>query len=196
VSIKKATVTGEMIENLEKERGVMPPKYRPPSVYSSMEPGEYAPPIPTFKQALEAYDFGVEACDAATAAECRLDFPVTEIPRHDIAVEAAERTEEITARIAKIEKLLKRGFTGTTPLVEDSITPDEATALLQEVVLAFNIKLKEWYELTGCVVNFGWRYDPERYLDILGIDHIIFRKDPPSEKSIREVLDKVRNLPK
>lgn len=179
MSIKKTTVTGEMIENLEKERGVMPPKYRPPSVYSSMEPGEYAPPIPTFKQALEAYDFGVDACDAATAAECQ-----------------AEHTENITERIAEIEKLLKKRITDTAPIVEDSITPDEATTLLQDVVLAFNIKLKEWYKLTGCVVNFGWRYDTERYLDILGIDHIIFRKDPPSEKSLREVLDKARNLPK
>lgn len=58
------------------------------------------------------------------------------------------------------------------------------------IVDTFNDSLKEWYKKSGCVVNFSWKYEPDKLLEISGVDVIVFRKAAPSALSIKEVLEK------
>jgi hypothetical protein len=58
------------------------------------------------------------------------------------------------------------------------------------IVDTFNTSLQEWYKKSGCVVNFSWKYEPDKLLEISGVDVIVFRKAAPSALSIKEALEK------
>jgi hypothetical protein len=58
------------------------------------------------------------------------------------------------------------------------------------IVDTFNDSLREWYRMSGCVVNFSWKYEPDKLLEISGVDVIVFRKTAPSALSIKEALEK------
>jgi hypothetical protein len=63
---------------------------------------------------------------------------------------------------------------------------------------SFNKSLQLWYEKTECVANFGWKYEGksgDKFLDLLGIDYIVYRKPAPSEESLKSALSK-SNSPK
>jgi hypothetical protein len=69
-----------------------------------------------------------------------------------------------------------------------SVSPEQAAEALKVIVSEFNEKLSTWYKDTGCVINFGWSYNPQKFLEILGIDYIVYRKEPPSEKTLKQAL--------
>lgn len=61
---------------------------------------------------------------------------------------------------------------------------------LQEIVTKFNEDLAEWFTTTGCVANFGWKYQQHKALEITGIDYIVYRKPAPSGERIKDILTK------
>jgi hypothetical protein len=61
---------------------------------------------------------------------------------------------------------------------------------LQEIVSKFNEDLAEWFTTTGCVANFGWKYQEHKSLEITGIDYIVYRKPAPSGERIKDILAK------
>jgi len=61
---------------------------------------------------------------------------------------------------------------------------------LNKIVYTFNTSLQEWYKRSGCVVNFSWKYDPYKVMEIASVDVIVYRKSAPSALTIKEALEK------
>jgi hypothetical protein len=61
---------------------------------------------------------------------------------------------------------------------------------LNKIVETFNISLQDWYKKSGCVVNFSWKYDPYKVLEVASVDVIVYRKAAPSALTIKEALEK------
>jgi hypothetical protein len=75
--------------------------------------------------------------------------------------------------------------------LDDAEVAKKVSTDLQVIVDDFNNKLVSWHEASGCVVNFGWSYGGgKKRLEILGIDYIVYRKEPPSEKALKDALSK------
>lgn len=60
---------------------------------------------------------------------------------------------------------------------------------LKAIVEDFNKRLEVWHKNRGCVANFNWAYNPTKKLEIAGIDCIIYRKPPPSSKTVKEIVE-------
>ena len=73
------------------------------------------------------------------------------------------------------------------PVCDDHIASKAYKELLA-IVGDFNQRLDLWHRNRGCVANFAWHYAPTKRLDITGIDCIIYRKAPPTEKNMKDVL--------
>jgi hypothetical protein len=61
---------------------------------------------------------------------------------------------------------------------------------LKSIVNDFNKNLHDWMEDTGCRVNFGFSYGLDRdvkSIDILGIDLIVWRKQPPGSGVLKSL---------
>lgn len=65
-----------------------------------------------------------------------------------------------------------------------------AFGALSTIVDTFNTSLQDWYRKSGCVVNFSWKYEPDKLLEISGVDVIVFRKAAPSALTIKEALER------
>lgn len=61
---------------------------------------------------------------------------------------------------------------------------------LKKIVDRFNEDLSKWYEESGCVANFNWKYGKGKVIDIVSIDYIVYRKEAPSPQSVKDILDK------
>lgn len=61
---------------------------------------------------------------------------------------------------------------------------------LNKIVYTFNTSLQDWYKKSGCVVNFSWKYDPYKIMEIASVDVIVYRKSAPSSLTIKEALEK------
>ena len=179
IPVKKKSISDDLIQQLEKGVTGMPPKFRASSILGAdNHMGDaylYNPPPPTLHTP-DVFEIGLYDKEEERKMPTKRD----ENPSDNKGVKEKIR-EAISSLLDEID-----ATEGSK--IPDEITPESATATLQNLVLAFNIQLKEWYKQTGCVVNFGWKYDVNKYLDILGIDQIIFRKEAPSEKTLQEVL--------
>lgn len=60
---------------------------------------------------------------------------------------------------------------------------------LNKIVETFNLSLQDWYKKSGCVVNFSWKYDPYKVLEVASVDVIVYRKSAPSALTIKEALE-------
>jgi len=69
-------------------------------------------------------------------------------------------------------------------------TMQAASEALGSIVTEFNEKFVAWQAKSGCVANLGWSYGEHKQMDVLGIDVIVYRKQPPSSLTIKEALDK------
>lgn len=78
------------------------------------------------------------------------------------------------------------------PVVTQVVNPDNiglAVKSLSDLVDKFNTDLQAWYETTGCDVNFSWKYNPKKLLDVASIDVAVYRREAPSALTIKEALD-------
>lgn len=97
---------------------------------------------------------------------------------------------DIEARIKEIEKSVKGGSSATPEKAEDRESAQKITKELQEVVDRFNVDLKSWLDRTDCVANFSWSYADGKRLEITSIDYMVYRKEPPSEKVLKDLLSR------
>lgn len=69
-----------------------------------------------------------------------------------------------------------------------------ASKSLQEAVRQFNEYLSEWHIATGCTANFVWGYDPAggKQLRVSEIDFPVYRKESPTDATVRDALSKYR----
>lgn len=77
---------------------------------------------------------------------------------------------------------------GMEPVCDDKLG-QAAFEELQTIVNSFNKSILHWHEKRGCVANFSWVYIPHKQLEIAGIDCIIYRKPPPSPKTMKEIVN-------
>ena len=64
---------------------------------------------------------------------------------------------------------------------------------LQDIVDDFNDGLKEWTRKSGgCQANFGWKYQDGKGLIIQSIDLPVYRNEPPSGQTLKDLVDKER----
>ena len=62
---------------------------------------------------------------------------------------------------------------------------------LWRIVERFNHNLSTWMHAYDCVANFGWEFggpQREKRLSITDIDYIIYRRPPPGEKTLGDIL--------
>lgn len=103
--------------------------------------------------------------------------------------------EEFEAFKNKI--LLKDMSSDATPVESEDTDKKACVAIaleLQKIVSDFNASLQEWYKKYGCVVNFSWGYSGFKKLEISAIDYIVYRKEAPSEKTLKEVLERAPKM--
>ena len=75
-------------------------------------------------------------------------------------------------------------------LVGTQATMQAACDALGAAVEEFNEKLVNWYQKSGCVANFSWKYeDTYKKLEVAGVDVIVYRKQAPTALTIKEALD-------
>lgn len=94
-----------------------------------------------------------------------------------------------------IRKLQERidGLMGdkTPPPDPEKAMTEKITGELQDIVESFNKSFAEWSARTGCVVNFSWSYRDGKRLEVAGIDYIVYRREAPSAKTMKEVVERV-----
>lgn len=84
----------------------------------------------------------------------------------------------------------------SAPAEEDSMLVGTQASMkaafdsLNKIVETFNVSLQDWYKKSGCVVNFSWKYDPYKVLEVASVDVIVYRKAAPSALTIKEALEK------
>jgi hypothetical protein len=75
-------------------------------------------------------------------------------------------------------------------LVGTQAAMQAACDALGTIVKDFNEKLVNWYQKSGCVANFTWKYaDSCKQLEVAGVDVIVYRKQAPTALTIKEALD-------
>ena len=53
----------------------------------------------------------------------------------------------------------------------------------------FKKEFKSWLDRTDCVANFSWSYaDGGKALEIASVDYMVYRKEAPSEKTLKTIL--------
>lgn len=90
----------------------------------------------------------------------------------------------------KLAQMMAPSSSSPAPDAE-KVMADKITAELQEVLDAFNKGFEEWTARTRCVANLVWNYKDGKKLEIAGVDYIVYRREPPSSKTIKEAMDKV-----
>lgn len=105
--------------------------------------------------------------------------------------EMEDKYSQVTKQLNDKIKELKVTITPIEGTVMGGDTQrEDITTSLREIVSTFNNSLEEWYKKTGCVVNFSWGYKGFKKLEIAGIDFIVYRKEAPSEETIKAVLSR------
>jgi hypothetical protein len=126
----------------------------------------------------------------------RLQSQITtglEFPKYGAPVQAGLTSEQKLADLELKLKDLQRSL-GVESAPEpkkklsDREAADQIAEKLKTLVDEFNAKLKEWRDTTGCVANFGWNYSDGKSLEVTGIDYIVYRKEPPSAKTLKDAL--------
>jgi len=196
---KKTTPIDSMMARLEKDLPPKPPRIRVPqgATLRSQEGDDYIfnPPPPPL---ILPRDFTseIDITDMEFNVTNENDTPVIDANentrgyyRSDIPSYAPPAAaEDFGRRLAELEKLLAAKAPAQSN--QASKTDAEVVEALHNIVLQFNKSMEVWYKETGCVVNLGWRYSPQKYLDVLGIDHIVFRKEAPSETTLKAAIER------
>ena len=103
------------------------------------------------------------------------------------------RIKAIEEQTQKLKEIMNEVLTAKESIADMSVAPPETLKAIAEdllgIVNVFNNSLGVWYEKTGCVANFTWKYTPYKMLEVAEVDAIIYRKAPPSELTIKEVLE-------
>lgn len=108
---------------------------------------------------------------------------------HDKIKKMEEETKKLKERFDELSSKTVATVTASSTLVGTRDTMKAACDSLEAIVDAFNVSLDRWYEETGCVANFSWKYTPCKHLEIAGIDVIVYRKSVPSALTIKEALE-------
>jgi len=109
-----------------------------------------------------------------------IEFPINVPPSAKDTFEAYESyIEELKRRLMESLETKKDA---------DQNVPSTCTEELQAIIGRFNNELNDWYKRTGCTATFGWNYGGNKNLELLGIDLYIYRKPPPSETTLSQVL--------
>lgn len=117
-------------------------------------------------------------------------------PQKDPVMSGDFPIEEIKAPAAEIfkEEIPKEEPMIETPLFDPQSPPPAALEKAHEDLLKlvedFNISLEKWYRDTGCVVNFSWKYKGKKFLEVDGIDYIVYRKEAPTEERMKALMDR------
>jgi len=108
---------------------------------------------------------------------------------HDKIKKMEEETKKLKERFDELSSKTAATVTASGTQVGTRDTMKAACDTLEAAVDAFNASLDRWYEETGCVANFSWKYTPCKHLEIAGIDVIVYRKSAPSSLTIKEALE-------
>jgi hypothetical protein len=107
-----------------------------------------------------------------------------------------ERIKQMEEETRKLKEKVDELTTAKPSLPEDTSmlvgtqeTMQAACDALHKIVDTFNESLEDWYKRSGCVVNFVWKYEPCKLLEIAGVDVIVYRRPAPSAITIKEALD-------
>ena len=113
-----------------------------------------------------------------------------------VSYSPADRTKQLEESIKALKDRFEELIAAKEPSEESSdmmVGSQEsmkaAFDALTKIVNTFNTSLEDWYKKSGCVVNFSWKYEPDKLLDIAGVDVIVYRKAAPSALTIKEVLE-------
>jgi hypothetical protein len=125
-----------------------------------------------------------EALGTYNMPKLNLDPPVS-------SVEARIKTME--EQTQKLKEMMSEMLSVKASPSDLSVASPETLKAIAEdllvIVATFNKSLGEWFEKTGCVANFTWKYAPHKMLEVAEVDAIIYRKPAPSELTIKEVLE-------
>lgn len=103
-----------------------------------------------------------------------------------------KQMEEETKRLAEQLMTIQTQKTTAEPssiMVGTQETMNGAFNALKKIVDNFNTALEDWYNRSGCVVNFSWKYTPAKLLEIAGVDVIVYRKEAPGALTIKEAIE-------
>jgi len=77
--------------------------------------------------------------------------------------------------------------------MEDAVVKE-----LKGIVNKFNEDFGAWLEETGCLARFGWGYsaDGKKYLDVAGVERVLYSKPPPDGEKLRKALSMQEALEK
>lgn len=196
---KKTTPIDSMMDRLEKELPPKPPRVRVPQGVSMrpQDPDDYIfnpPPPPLisprdFTSEIDITDMEFNVTNENDTPVFLEEGHVLGRYRNDIPSYAPPPTDEAFGkRLAELERLLAvRSSAKASPAAK---TDSEVVDSLHAIVLQFNKSMEVWYKETECVVNLGWKYSPQKFLEVVGIDHIVFRKEAPSETTLKAALEK------
>lgn len=122
-----------------------------------------------------------------------IEFPPIKHPTN-IDLPASNVRDTFIAYESYIEELKKRLMDSldnkTEEATGDLTIPAKCVEDLQAIIGRFNNELNDWYKNTGCTATFGWSYNTYKTLELLGIDFFVYRKPPPSETTLSQVLKK------
>lgn len=114
------------------------------------------------------------------------DFPLEEVVQAAPSPIISAITEEVKVEEIKVAPTVEPA----KPAAESRLST--AYEELSAIVDTFNKSLSKWYEDTGCVAGFSWRYRGRKSLEVDGIDYIVYRKDAPSDESLKSILEKYK----
>jgi len=145
-----------------------------------------------------AADYKFDSKNVCTDMLQRLQaqIPGVELPKYGEAkmppLTHDEKLADLESRFKELQKSLetaKEAEPESKKKLSDREAADEIADKLKAIVEDFNIKLKDWHELTGCVANFGWSYTGGKSLEVTSIDYIVYRREAPSAKTIKDILE-------
>jgi hypothetical protein len=115
----------------------------------------------------------IETPDIKTPPDVRSAFAAYEAYIEDLKKKLIESLEKKEA-----------GDTG------DMVIPASCVDELKQIIARFNKELNEWYLKTGCTATFGWSYNTNKTLELLGVDYLVYRHTAPTEETISQLLKK------
>ena len=144
-----------------------------------------------------AADYKFDSKNVCTDMLQRLQaqIPGVELPKYGEAkmppLTHDEKLADLESRFKELQKSLETKEAEPEPKkkLSDREAADEIAGKLKAIVEDFNAKLKDWHDLTGCVANFGWNYTGGKNMEVTSIDYIVYRREPPSAKTIKDVLE-------
>lgn len=114
---------------------------------------------------------------------------VEEKPAQDFPLEEIEKAVEK-------ETIMVENKPSSGPVLEEveksNFGTSDTYGELKSIVDKFNSDLLKWYDKSGCVAGFAWRYKDKMQLEICSVDYMVYRKPAPSELTMKAAMEKYK----